>query len=133
MVLWLRNIYFFLQKCSKSNKISQWRCTRSLDTARHFNIVLGEMKSKSINSRVGICALRKHFMLGSLQRILFLHVLISSVFHHTFIQKSHKKSLCFTCLARYLTDELYINQYTHLLTSFWSLVQQHTTSSKHSF
>ena len=102
---------FVLGKFSTSYKTSQWRCSRSPDTARHFNIVLGEMKSQSINCKGWnkICTLRNHLMLGSLQRILFLHVLISSAqYHHTFARNSHKKSsrLCFTCLTPYLTAGL---------------------------
>lgn len=45
--------FFFLGKFLNSNKISHWRFSKPHDTARHFNIVLGEIKSQSINCRGG--------------------------------------------------------------------------------
>lgn len=45
---------FFIGKFLNSNKISHWRFSKPHDTARHFSIVLGEIKLQSINCRAGI-------------------------------------------------------------------------------
>lgn len=46
--------FFFLGKFLNSNKISHWRLSKPHDTAGHFNTVLGEIKSQSINCRARI-------------------------------------------------------------------------------